>query len=144
MMQDLRQALARGEPEPLPPLETLQAGLVKLCAHAYHAETRNNRACIITNFAFGAELTKRLNELTGGGPPMQHEREQLNDEVSQAYHLVGITKLTRNAVRLKVHKARRIFELFTALGYEKIPLCDAYSADELSGLDLHDIQWILG
>ncbi|CAJ0758602.1 15641_t:CDS:2, partial [Entrophospora sp. SA101] len=105
------------------------------------AESRNevtNREVINSYFNFGEALKKRRTELkknNSGSASGAILNRELRDQIP-------IT-ITKEALRKRTEKARKIYKLFDAVGKEKINQVRTFTASSISRLSTDDIDCVI-
>ena len=97
-----------------------------------HAESKNdttNREVISRYFAFGKALKERRKELK-----KTHNSSASNALLNLELRTQIPNKITKEALRKKTEKARKLYKLFDAVGEEKISQVKTFSATSISRL----------
>ena len=95
----------------------------------------NNHEIIKAYYSFGKELENRLTFYKITYSERRAQRK-LNDEVGEQLP----NDLSQNAIEKRVERARKIYDLFSGIGIDKIRV--SYSALRISKLDWDEIDTI--
>ncbi|CAG8556707.1 14611_t:CDS:2, partial [Cetraspora pellucida] len=96
-----------------------------------------NQEIIICYFAFGKKLKERLAEYMKDNKEHRSQRK-LYKEVKKQLP----SNLSKNAIEKKIERARKIYDLFSSIGEDKIQWVRSYSALRISKLSWDEIDAI--
>ncbi|CAG8757125.1 13356_t:CDS:2, partial [Dentiscutata erythropus] len=96
-----------------------------------------NQEVIRSYFAFGKKLEDRFEYYKKSNRDRKAKKKLINEVTEQLPN-----DLSRNAIEKKLERARKIYYLFSNIGYEKIQLVKSYSALRISKLSWDEIDAI--
>ena len=106
--------------------------------NAEEKHENTNQDVIRTYYLFGEALSRRLDQLKKTNE--EHvAQESLNDEVRKQLP----KEVTKNALRKRTEKARKIYDLFRRIGADKIQRVRSFSASRIAKLSGDKIDYVV-
>jgi hypothetical protein len=99
---------------------------------------QTNRDAVLNYFHFGKALSEHLAKLMQKNPP-QTAHTKLNEEVRERLS----TRVEKTVVRRRVDTARKIYDIFSVIGEDKIHRVKSFTASSFSDLTRSEIAYII-
>ncbi|RIA79036.1 hypothetical protein C1645_746167, partial [Glomus cerebriforme] len=97
-----------------------------------------NRDAVLNYFRFGKVLSEHLAKLIQKNPP-QTAHTKLNEEVRERLSI----HVDKNVVRRRVDTARKIYDIFSVIGEDKICRIKSFTASSFSDLTRSEVAYII-